>query len=720
MAITVTDDNKGTKQGFVAKNTGEIYKTKIYPKDAFTTQIAWRVSGLTLLTEKELENPDLKYMFNYGCTTTDKAYKCLLKIFHDKTKRARENAHTQTLKIQNRNEALEAKRIAQIYEYNKQAEIKNSKKAEIANTTQTQSILSNETKVIKIFDLSVKEFKMINDIVDLNDRITAAYERTHWERRQDLIDKAGIIRRKGKYGIIFDDLLTNDKYKLGISRYVSSEDTPELISFGVYDNNLNEIARIKISKNGKARLTIRPETPTAKGEEIEKIIKNEMAHKLQNKLLSRLDTICYYHENKVKVDNYIAKAYHKLSVEDAIKELKKPPRYYNFGTYKIRQLKRNWEAVRTTYREHPEQCYSWQKYFYPDVKSNSKKYMYGQLENPKINYEFILIDNENLSGARILTKDDNGKFENGYIIDMQGNTYKIIMLPKNNLYSNINVEMPNLTQLDENAIKQEHLDEIFEKICKDTSEYINFLEDCLNRVSERSSGRLPRRFVEEKVAQHKSGNVQNETTQAQAELLRKKKYSNILNEDGEFQPLNEINLKYLVKHLDNIFAKPYEERSPHLIHEILPDGRIFPARFSIIAPDGAKVTVSKLRANEFLDFLYYAIKVQREQNTMYIAIHPDKFEILRCDKNNKLQKDDTGEKLIIKRETFIAHNPLSQNMPLYLSEIFAEKTNMEKQVVKFQSVKTNAEKLKAQKIRDFNSALHNNLKLNIEEEENKI
>ena len=76
--------------------------------------------------------------------------------------------------------------------------------------------------------------------------------------------------------------------------------------------------------------------------------------------------------------------------------------------------------------------------------------------------------------------------------------------------------------------------------------------------------------------------------------------------------------------------------------------------------------------------------------------------------------------MTVLRETFIKQNPICENLPMYLAEIFDEKPDAEKQLVKFQAEKTKDAKLKAQKIQEFNAAMNQKLELDIEEEENRL
>lgn len=779
MQITVTDEKAGTKQGFVANADGKIYKSRIYKKEDFVPRKVWHIRYLKPLSEEELQNPDLQYMFNYGYSHVDKAYKYMLKILYDQNKVFLDSYDGATAKKKNYIDEILTRKIKRVDEFNSRMESELKSRVEKSESLDNSPLWEDRAKTARVYNLTSEEFEMAKKFASYSDQISTAYLKRMQYQRPELNEKCGFMRRKSRNGVIFKNMLKSDKYYLGMAQYMAKPETKELISFGIFDKKLREIARFKISNNGEAKLIMRPATPDSVAVEIEQMLKKEIKNGLADRLIDRLETAVYYHENKIKVDTYIARSFHPITLAQAVKELKETKDYYKFDTEKLSKLKENLENIKEIYRNHQEPAYKWQKFFFPDVESSTKKYMYGRLDEHDINYEFIFIDNEHCSGLRVLTRNDKGIFQNGYVIENDGNVYKLMIIPDSDKYRYLYVERPNFSQLDAKAVKSEHIDLIFDKICQDIEKYNDFCNECVNYLNtdckigkkalveivrkyrpeivtpdmeisarrkpvvkttepekpvdkteevKRKPGRPRKNPVPETPKEpRKPGRPRKEVsatttnpavdtapiakpkvkrthrTHSKSKPLQAQysdSYARMLKPNGEFKPLVAISIFDIVEQLNKLFALPYEERSPHLIHDLKSNGEVFMSRISCNAPDGAYITVSVCKTNDFYDFLYYSMRVQKGNEIMYFNINPEKDNVLKCDDNNILVRDKFKVKQRISKADFVAQNPLSVNMPMYLAEIFAVKPDEERKTVPFQKFETKRSLIEKQAMRD--------------------
>ena len=144
----------------------------------------------------------------------------------------------------------------------------------------------------------------------------------------------------------------------------------------------------------------------------------------------------------------------------------------------------------------------------------------------------------------------------------------------------------------------------------------------------------------------------------------------------------ELTLNSIVDNLAKIFKTPVEERSSHLIHERLSNGNLFNGRFSIKATDGADVVVTRMKSPKYVDFLYYAIKVNNKNGGLVLNLDPDFMKILESTKDGKPVIDKRNMVRHISKNEFLTQNPEAINLPKYLSEIFEVRNDAERVIVK--------------------------------------
>ena len=753
--LIVSDNKNGTKQGFVAMDDGHIYKTLLHKNDkALPNDALYR--NLTILPENELNSPDLKYMFNYAVANTDLVFRYMLDEFYN-------GEHKKTTQLDKLNEEV----------------------SKLNKKTDDKPFAEERAKVVKIYDIKPELMEKFENIENLRSRISKAYNSAFRliETPEAIENNVGLIRRKFVNDFIVKDIVLPDGMSLGVSKYSFSNKDDELLSFDIYDKNIKQIARFKVMKEGKGKLFVKLVADTKLIENINKILENELNNGLAEKLLPILNDACYYHENYVEIRKYIARAYYPKTVRQAIKEMITPENAYLLDCDKIQKLKNNLDNICEIQESYSEQLPYWQKKISSNTNINGKKIIKTILEDFGINYRASFIDSKDYSGIRIFTTDEADNFTNGYFIDNNGQSYKLIYLPKDHR-TNSYIQKTNFSKLNANAVNFEHLNLMLDDLFVKLSAYNEFLMKCVDeyklnpeeyrdentlqtKTEAKKRGR-PRKIQTDTVGSVKNSvrkvakpapntKVKNKSgTNTESSKIKKQKitakihtkqkflvkeenltkniiqkelsselksrYASMLKTNGEFKSFKEISMEDVVAQFDRIFALPSTERSSHYIHDIKPDGNVFTNRFSVEAPDGAWITVSKVKSASFLNFTFYTIRVQKGDEIMYININPLTGRVLKCDQNNNIIRDDDGGKSTISKEKFAVKNPLSENMSIYFREIFDERADGERRTIKFQIFSDKKSKLKTEKQakKDFERAMNSKLSLDFQEEENRI
>ncbi len=134
-------------------------------------------------------------------------------------------------------------------------------------------------------------------------------------------------------------------------------------------------------------------------------------------------------------------------------------------------------------------------------------------------------------------------------------------------------------------------------------------------------------------------------------------------------PLNEIVYK-----IESIFQTPVEKRHPRYSHLKMKDGTIFNSQVSILADDGAKITVKKLKSSRYADFSYYAISAEKDGVKSTINIDPDKGRIIYSDENDK-PIIIGGVVQHIRRNEAIYNTHCPESWDKYFYQLFNNETN---------------------------------------------
>ena len=171
----------------------------------------------------------------------------------------------------------------------------------------------------------------------------------------------------------------------------------------------------------------------------------------------------------------------------------------------------------------------------------------------------------------------------------------------------------------------------------------------------------------------------------------------------------EFSIAKFMNDLGKLFATPVEERSPHLIHEYLPDGRIFKGRITVKTPDGAQVTVSKIKSPLYMDFSYYSVKVTKDGKTYVLNFDKEAGKVLNSTPEGKLIIDEKHRVNYLGKSQVVKNCPIANQLPMYLDELFVRRDDAERVVLstglKMTKLSSSKEKMLAQKEQEILEAL---------------
>ena len=170
----------------------------------------------------------------------------------------------------------------------------------------------------------------------------------------------------------------------------------------------------------------------------------------------------------------------------------------------------------------------------------------------------------------------------------------------------------------------------------------------------------------------------------------------------------QFNVPKFVNDLTELFETPVEERSPHLIHEYLPDGRVFKGRITVNTPDGAKVTVSRIKSPLYVEFSYYSVKITKDGKTYVLNFDKEAGRVLESTPEGKLIVDDKHRVHYTPKSIVTQNCPIANNIPAYIDELFVRREDAQRVVLSTGLKVSNfgtKEKLLAQKENEILEAL---------------
>ncbi|MBQ1612513.1 MAG: hypothetical protein II085_03460, partial [Alphaproteobacteria bacterium] len=503
MAITVYDKNNNPKRGYLAKDSGEICSIGLDKKNKGPKHNVWSSTYLRPLTEEELDDDDIKYMFDFASRESDRIYRYQLKMLYTQNKNLIGSYNSVTPERQKYIDRVERSKLERLGAAHAANAVQKSARAERAKQLEEAQFQYNNIKLVKTYKLSDKESELINNIQTYTDRISKAYDSKPARISERLTEGSGFIRQTGVPGFIIDGLMPESDLLFGFGGTAIRKVADDKFHLRIFDKEQKEVARIVFTDNKDAELFVKNGADSEFVDSLVKTLKSEMDNGLSERLLSRLDDATFYHENYKLVEDFRAKSYNPLTISEVRQQLASPMEAYSFDSSEISNLKQNFEDVQDIYKEHVMTFRIWLEALYPEKKNYNTGNV--NINGTDTNYEFSFIDNKVISGIKILTKDENGYYKNGYVISPDGKAHKFKKIPeKCTDPDSITLSVPSLIKLDENAVKTEGLDLIFNKICSEVSVLKDFMTECACEAESSDSGRLSHKLVELKADKYRT------------------------------------------------------------------------------------------------------------------------------------------------------------------------------------------------------------------------
>ena len=577
-----------------------------------------------------------------------------------------------------------------------------------ANNYSNQHINFGNTsnfRTVKKIHLNAEQMNKINEISKSFDKVSVFFNSLN-----------GILQKKFKTlypglaagqkikGFIFDTLLGGKNKNLQITRLNTREDSNELLTFGLMDSENNSILRYKIDKDGN--MFVMKEKNNQDSVDTETFYDWDL-----NSFVKEMDYLRRYSESFKSVSRKVDES---TSVEkmheflDEIVSLQNSKGLVN-EIQNVKSAYADMNEVLIKKHRHDEQEMK-QTYFGNLYQPKAKNMYFHDPESKKI-YSYIPtktnIDNRIF---RLLVCDESCNPQEGFLFFDDGKIAKIRpdalgwALPRSLQLEYISDEMAEKLKLPEklNVIINGFNDFksfITEKRASETrrvgrpckvkaaSETDEVIKTKQQKKDVKISTSPIRSAVKAKQNKIKPDKIQSKPVQTIS------KPEHIIAVPEEITTLTEksaavkkttgirfsdINLSATAEKFNALFDTPIEERSPHLIHERLSNGRIFSGRVSIKASDGSEVSVSKVKSVRYVDFIYYSIKVTKDNKTYVMNLDPDMGLIIDSTPEGKVIIDKRQRIKHLSKKEFLEKYPEAESLGNYLDEIFEQKAGDKK------------------------------------------
>jgi len=157
----------------------------------------------------------------------------------------------------------------------------------------------------------------------------------------------------------------------------------------------------------------------------------------------------------------------------------------------------------------------------------------------------------------------------------------------------------------------------------------------------------------------------------------------------------DMNFEDLAQNLNKVFTTPVEERMSHLVHEKLPNGKVFSGRFSFDTFDGTKITISQKVSKQIWNYKYYSINVVKEDLNYTVNLDYENGRFINSTKEGKILINNRNSVSYLPRSLMLERNADIVNLPQYIKEISTPHKNPAKQIIKFSTqTKNNASLIK--------------------------
>lgn len=524
----------------------------------------------------------------------------------------------------------------------------------------------------------------------------------------------GLVAGEKIKGFLFDSILGGNGKKLQIVRLNTRPDSEELLTFGLLDSSNKNILRYKVNKNGdvvvmKEKLNSEPVDTGIFSEwnldtfieELKYLNIYSQNFNEVNRKLTGTESIVAMHKLLDKIIAVKKSEGIKNSIENVVESFNEVSSEFNKNSWRgVVEIKRAYfgkfaqEKSKSMFFKDPVNS---KIYSYTPAKSVADNRIFRLMvcdESGRVNDGFLFFSDGKV--ARIRPEALNSDFIRGrkmeYLSDdeiknlnLKGNLSVVDQGLKD--FKAFIVEKRSFKKKNTNAAKENSLSGAIKKIPQIKPQGVK-------NVSKEQRKVQPKKQMASPIIKSGTQNITAKKTVAQNKNIIEKVESHAINNSNKTslvtqsvsQTVNKtefINttLTSLAEKLTNLFDTPVEERSSHLVHEKLQNGRIFSGRVSFIASDGAQITVSRIKSPRYVDFMYYSIKVSDGKSHYVMNLDPEAGLILESTPEGKVIIDKKQRVKHLSKKEFIELYPQAINLERYLKELFEFKTDGKRKVV---------------------------------------
>lgn len=496
--------------------------------------------------------------------------------------------------------------------------------------------------VVKRFALSADELSKITELKDsyeVSHKVYTALNGPYKQKFREIYN--GLVNGGKLPGFMFD----RKGKKLQIGKLdCTPQAKHELLSFRLWEKDGENYTHFRIHNNGEVVVSKTPDAVLPElGVGIDKVIKE-------------FKSLEFFSTHFAEVRKYLRQHKEDLSLQKILSNLAQLDNSNGIKS-KIKKVNNTYKRVSSilTGKNIREALQRKRNFLGYEVSPKTKGLIFKNFGEKGEAYGFCPIfsqKDDRLFKLTIWDKDDNIRdvfvfFENGNVSKLKRNN-----ADSKNGHSFIPVS--------DKEIKKEGLNKILNRLTEKLQEFEEFLI---------KDEKAKETVIKAKISKAESATVNEPKIKTVEPIKRIPTYE-------------ELTLNSIVDNLAKIFKTPVEERSSHLIHERLSNGNLFNGRFSIKATDGADVVVTRMKSPKYVDFLYYAIKVNNKNGGLVLNLDPDFMKILESTKDGKPVIDKRNMVRHISKNEFLTQNPEAINLPKYLSEIFEVRNDAERVIVK--------------------------------------
>ena len=587
------------------------------------------------------------------------------------------------------------------------------------NNNHKISFQANINKISKEIMLKKSDYEKISELAILHQNISDACALLRKKLKTAIKQSyPGLVSSKKRKGFIFDSLSKDKSILIQMVKYNMAKEKDELITLNILDKALEPLFSFRFDKAGKVLIT-------SDENRLKNISKNPFENILKTLFKKYFEPLVQ--ETKILqvfCENFkvIKKTHPEAKTKNKLIEVTK-----NFSSLassvgikqEIEETVRNFKSLHELLNQNIKKAYNL-KLSYLGADESMKNFQSFTFKNVGKNgetYSFCLNKSKDKSRAfRVFVIDQNSKIKQAFVFFNDGRIAKL----RNTAKTPYDLRPSYIEFISDREIENFQIKEILKILNEkfaDFEKYINTKREnkierkILTEQEKRERAKIRAKIKAEKIAEAKA---KIKEQRQQERLLNKKRREQELSmlkekhkaekterlkepkkakekaikaeeklkiKEKDIQAIkikaqNEfknIPLYKLSEKFKKLFDTPIEKRSSHLIYQKLANGEYFNAKFSLKSSDGAMITVAKIKSQKYMDFCYYSITAEKNGEKLVLNFDPFSNKIIKSTKDGKPFIDDKNNLHFISKEKFLAKTPYSENIGLYIKEIFESK-----------------------------------------------